>query len=102
MEQSAFFSDTPQAQPSTSPWKIENSTYELISLIHEANQSEVVEMCLHIVGIDDIDFDVEQIVELRGKSEVERARFMLATIKEVNGLCELRVFSYECRVYSKK
>ena len=83
-------------QPSACPWKIDDSTYELNNLIHEANQSEVVEMCLHIAGINDIEFNVEQIVELRGKSEVERTRFMLAIIKEVKGLCELKVFSYEC------
>ena len=84
MEQSIFFSaDTPQAKPSAPPWKIDNSTYEPDSLVYEANKSEVVEMCLHIGDIDDINFDVEQIVELRDKSEERRARFILAIVKEV-------------------
>ena len=91
MEQPAFFSaDAPQAPPSALPWKIDNSTYELNRLIHEANKSEVAEMCLCIVGIDDIEFDVEQVVELRGKSEKERARFMLAIVKEVKGFASFK------------
>ncbi len=53
-------------------------------------------MVLNVVGFDDLDIDDTKIVELRGKSEEERARFMLAIVKEIKGLCELRVFSYEC------
>ena len=52
-------------------------------------------MCSDILGIDDIDSDVEQIVKLRDESEEERARFMLAIAKEVKGICDLQVFSYE-------